>query len=400
MNVAKTIAGEVEAILPDVIALRRAIHAEPELGLFNPKTTERVMAALADLPLELRKGTSSSGIVAILRGAKPGRTVLLRGDMDALPMPEQSGLSFASQVPGVAHTCGHDSHTAMLAGAARLLCARRDQLCGSIMFMFQPGEEGHHGARYMIEDGLLDPFPDAAFALHMQPNGPHGVFTGRAGPVMAGFDNFEITVSGRGGHASMPHEALDPVPVAFEIGTAIHAMVTRRVNVFEPAVVTVGKTVAGTTHNVIPDTVQMFGTIRTISERTRRQVRKDLRRLVTNIGAAHGMAATLEIEEGYPVTHADPRACALGKAAAISLFGKTAWVDMETPIMGAEDFSYVLQKVPGAFFFLGAAHDGIDWTSCCGMHSPRMVLDESVMARGVSMHMAIATRFLDDGFGC
>ena len=196
--------------MPNAIALRRAIHAEPELGLDLPKTTAKVKAALADLPLEIREGPSTSGVVAILRGPANGRTVLLRGDMDALPLTEDTGLPFSSAIEGAMHACGHDTHVAMLAGAARALSARREQLAGSVMFMFQPGEEGHHGARFMLDDGVIDPLPDAAFALHISPNMPAGVFTGRAGPLLASSDRLRIRVVGRGGQASMPRTA-DPI---------------------------------------------------------------------------------------------------------------------------------------------------------------------------------------------
>src|SRR5512146_2877612 len=240
-----------QALLPEMIALRRAIHEDPELGLMNPKTTAKAKAALAGLPLEIYEGTSTTGFIALLRGPSNGRTVLLRGDMDALPLTEETGLAFTSHNEGAMHACGHDTHVAMLAGAAKALCARRDQLAGSVMFMFQPGEEGHHGARFMLDDGLLDPLPDAAFALHVMPNAPHGVVSGRAGPLMASADKIRITVKGRGGHASMPHDAQDPVPIAAEIVLAIHAWVTRNVPIADPAVVTIGEMKAGSTDNVI-----------------------------------------------------------------------------------------------------------------------------------------------------
>jgi hippurate hydrolase len=195
---AETWAAAGEAGLSTAVELRRAIHAEPELGLDLPKTTAKVKAALAGLPLEIREGPSTTGVVAILRGPANGRTVLLRGDMDALPLTEDTGLSFSSQIQGAMHACGHDTHVAMLAGAARALCERRDRLAGTVMFMFQPGEEGWHGARHMIEDGLLSPLPDAAFALHISPNMPRGVFAGRAGPLLAATDTLRVRVIGAG----------------------------------------------------------------------------------------------------------------------------------------------------------------------------------------------------------
>lgn len=386
-------------LLPDLVALRRAIHAEPEIGLHNPRTRDRIRTALAGLPLEWREGPSTTGLLATLKGPHNGRTVLLRGDTDALPMPEETGLDYASTVPNAMHACGHDSHVAMLVGAAQLLCARRDSLAGTVQFMFQPGEEGHHGARFMLHDGLIDPLPDAAFALHIMPNARHGVFGGRAGPLLAATDRLHITVRGKGGHASMPHDAVDPVPIACAIVLGIQTLVTRQVSVFDPAVVTIGKIEAGTTDNVIPETARLLGTIRTLSARTRSSIQPALKQLAEGIAAAHGATAEVRIEEGFPVTNCDARAVALGRETAIELFGEDGWQTMGSPVMGGEDFAYVLEKVPGAMFFLGASHEGSDWRQCCGLHSNHMVLDENVMARGAAMHAALATRFLADGFG-
>jgi hippurate hydrolase len=385
-----------EAGLADAVALRRAIHAEPELGLDLPKTTAKVKAALAGLPLEIREGRSTSGILAILRGPANGRTVLLRGDMDALPLTEDTGLPFTSLHAGAMHACGHDTHVAMLAGAARALCERRERLAGTVMFMFQPGEEGHHGARFMLEDGLIDPLPDAAFALHVSPNMPSGVFAGRTGPLLAAADKVTIKVIGSGGHASMPQDAIDPIPVLCEIVTAIQAMVTRRIPVFEPAVVTIAHIDAGTTNNVIPESGRAVGTIRTFSEHTRSLVHQGLERVATNIAAAHGARAEVDIETGFPVTVCDGRITELAARTARALFGENGWMTMPNPIMGAEDFAYVLQKVPGAMAFLGATPEGGDYRSCCALHSNRMVLDEQVMARGIAMHCAMAEAALSD----
>ena len=387
-----------KAALPGMTALRRAIHAEPELGLHNPRTAEKIMAALAGLPLEFRTGPSTTGIIATLKGPANGRTVLLRGDTDALPMPEETGLDFASTIPGAMHACGHDSHVAMLAGAARMLCERRESLAGSVMFMFQPGEEGHHGARYMLDDGLIDPLPDAAFALHIMPNAPWGVVGGRTGALLASNDKLRIVITGRGGHASMPHDALDPVPIACEIALALQTFVTRQISVFDPAVITIGQISAGTTDNVIPDTALLFGTMRTLSAATRLKLHDGLPRLAQGIAAAHGASATVEIIPGFPVTDCDGRAVALGETVTKRLFGEDAWLTLANPIMGAEDFAYVLEKVPGAMFFLGVAEQGSDWRACCGLHSTHMHLDESAMARGAALHAAIAEQYLAHGF--
>ena len=379
-------------------ALRRSIHLEPELGLHNPKTSAKVRAALAHLPLTWREGPSTTGLMATLDSGKPGRSVLLRGDMDALPMPEETGLEFASTVQGAMHACGHDAHTAMLAGAAELLCARAESLKGKVHFMFQPGEEGWHGARFMIDDGLLDPLPDAAFALHVMPTGPGGLVAGRAGPLLAAADRLLVTVNGRGGHASMPHQTLDPIPVACANVTAIQTLVTRRFDAADAVVVTVAKIVSGTTNNVIPDSCELDGTMRTLSPAARSRLKEEITRLAEGIAAAHGLTATVRIEEGFPVTICDERAVVLGETVSRALFGAEAFHRMRDPIMGAEDFAYVLEKVPGAMFFLGVAHEGADLASCCTLHSTRMVLDEGVMPKGAALLAGLAEEFLAHGF--
>ena len=389
---------DAENLLPDLVELRRAIHAEPELGLQNPKTLVKIKAALAGLPLELREGPSTTGLIATLKGPSNGRTVLLRGDMDALPLNEDTGLDYQSQTAGAMHACGHDTHVAMLVGAAKMLCAKRESLTGTVQFMFQPGEEGHHGARFMLDDGLIDPMPDAAFALHVMPNAPRGVFSGRAGPLLASSDVLSIKIKGAGGHASMPHDTIDPIPVACEIVSAIQTMVTRKISVFNPAVVTIAKISAGTTNNIIPETAEMLGTIRTLSAQKRARVAEELHRLAPGIAGAHGCTAEVHIEPGFPVTVCDDRAVGFGQKVVEDMFGQANWITLDTPIMGAEDFAYVLEKVPGAMFFLGASHEGDDWRSCCGLHSNRMVLDDSVMARGAALHAAMAERFLAEGF--
>lgn len=395
---------EAGDLAPRIVTLRRAIHAEPEIGLHTPKTRDKVRAALAHLPLDWREGPSTTGLVAVLAGAAgPGRRVLLRGDMDALPMPEETGLPFASTIPGAMHACGHDAHTAMLAGAAELLCRRRDSFAGEVLFMFQPGEEGYHGARFMLDDGLLGggdrgPLPDAAFALHVMPNAPHGLVAGRQGPLMAAADQIDIVVTGHGGHASMPHQTRDPVPVACEIVLALQTLVTRQFEAADAVVVTVTRIAAGTAHNVIPDRVTLQGTMRSLSAGHRARLREAVEQLAVGIAAAHGLGAEVTVTEGFPVTVCDGGAVGFAEAVARDLFGPAAFHRLPAPIMGAEDFAYVLEKVPGAMLFLGVAPEGADWGSCCGIHSTRMIVDESVMPRGAAFLAALAERFLAAGF--
>jgi hippurate hydrolase len=395
---------DARAISDRIVALRRAIHAEPELGLHTPLTRDKVRAELADLDLEWHEGGETTGAVAVLKGGRSGPSVLLRGDMDALPMDEHTGLAFASTIPGRMHACGHDTHTAMLAGAARILSDRRDSLAGEVRFMFQPGEEGYHGARFMLDDGLLGgaaeyPLPDAAFALHIMPNAAHGLVGSRDGALLAAADMLEITVTGRGGHASMPHDTRDPVPVAAEIVLALQTLVTRRFAASEATVVTITQLAAGSAHNVIPDRVLLKGTIRTLSRERRLAVRAAIETLAANIAAAHECAAAVAITEGFPVTLNDARAVTLGAAVAQELGGADGFHRMADPIMGAEDFSYVLEQIPGAMFFLGVANDGADWKHCCGLHSSHMVVDEAVLPKGSAFLASCAVRFLEKGWG-
>jgi amidohydrolase len=402
----ETLMADAQAIAGQITALRRAIHAEPELGLHTPKTRDKVRAALAHLPLEWREGPSTTGLVGVLKGRGGGnRSVLLRGDMDALAMPEETGLDFASTVPGTMHACGHDAHTAMLTGAAELLCARADALQGDVLFMFQPGEEGFHGARFMLDDGLLGgggdgdaPLPDAAFALHIMPNAPHGLIAGRTGALLAAADQIDIVVEGRGGHASMPHQTLDPVPVACEIVTALQAMVTRRFDAHDPVIVTITRIDAGSAHNVIADRVQLRGTMRSLSRANRAALPEAVRLLAAGIAGAHGLTAEVTVTEGFPVTICDARAVDFAERVSRQMFGDAAFHRLDAPIMGAEDFAYVLDKVPGAMFFLGVSHQGEDWTKCCGIHSTRMMLDETVLPQGAALLAGLAQSFLAEGF--
>jgi hippurate hydrolase len=382
------------------IDLRRRLHRHPEIGLHLPQTQAMVLEAFADLPVEVITGRSTSSVVAVLRGRRPGPTYLLRGDMDALPVQEDTGLPFASEVPGVMHACGHDTHVAMLLGAARLLAERRDELTGQVVFMVQPGEEGFHGARYMLDEGLLDVVPGApvsgAFALHISSTLPSGSVNVRPGPMMAAADQWRMVVRGRGGHASEPSAAADPIPVAAEIVLALQSMVTRRVDVFDPAVVTVARIEAGSTNNVIPDTAFLEGTIRTLSADRRADVVASVRRVATHVGAAHGLEVEFEHVEGYPVTRNDVDVAARVLETAARLLGEPAARLSPAPLMGAEDFSYVLQRVPGAMAWLGACPPGLDPATAPANHSNLVVFDEEPLPAGVALYAAMALGALAD----
>ena len=387
---------EAGDLLDEVVALRRRIHRRPELGLDLPVTQATIREALDGLGLDVRTGTATTSVVADLRGgAGDGPTVLLRGDMDALPMPEDTGVDFASEVAGAMHACGHDAHVSMLVGAARLLAARRDQIAGTVRFMFQPGEEGFGGAKVMIDEGVLDGV-DAAFAMHITPNLPSGWITTKPGPLMASSDELFITVRGRGGHASTPHFAADPIPVACEIVSAISTFVTRQIDAFNPAIVTITKITAGTTVNVIPASAEMAGTIRSVSERTRDAVDRGVTRLATKIAEAHGLEAEVHVRRGYPVTVNHAAAAHRVLEVASGLLGADRVVESPAPVMGAEDWSYVLQQVPGAMAFLGVCPPEIaDPRQAPACHSNLMRLDEPAMAAGVALHTAMALDLLE-----
>ena len=389
-----TLLEEARALQDRTVGLRRELHARPELALELPWTQERVANELADLPLVLTQGPGCSSLIGVLDGAAPGPTVLLRGDMDALPMPEDTGLPFASAVDGIMHVCGHDAHTSMLASAARLLCERRGELAGRVVFMFQPGEEGAFGARVMLENGLFDAVgrPDAGFALHQSPSMPSGMVATKPGAIMAATNNFMIRVVGKGGHASMPHLAVDPIPPACEIVSAIQSYVTRRVDAFDPAVVTVAKIRAGTTINVVPEDALLLGTIRTVSAKTRAAVVEGVGQLAQAIAVAHGCVAEVEMTPGYPVTVNDDTMANYVGLVAADVLGQHMVRTMPAPVMGAEDFSYVLEEIPGAMAFLGTMpvdHAGF----VAPNHSNRMVLNEDAMASGVAVYAAAALSF-------
>ena len=387
---------DAERVAADAIQLRRRIHRHPEIGLALPRTQAVVLEALDGLGLETRAGQRTTSVIARLTGGRPGPTILLRADMDALPLREATGLPFASEVDGAMHACGHDAHVAMLVGAARVLARRRAELAGSVLFMFQPGEEGYHGARVMLEEGLLDgtASPTGAFALHVTHREAAGVITTRPGPMLASGDTVQITVRGKGGHASAPHDCLDPIPVACEIVQAFQTLVTRRVNVFDPAVITIAKIEAGTTRNVIPETAHLLGTVRTVSELTRERVLEGVRRVADGIATAHGAEAAVELIRGYPVTSNDAGFAEFVLDTAREVLGAERVTPMRHPVMGSEDFSYVLQRVPGAMANLGTRPDGGE---VYPNHSNRMLLNEAALASGIALHVAVALRFFERG---
>jgi amidohydrolase len=392
---------EAAAISADLVELRRSIHAEPEIGLDLPKTQQKVLDALSGLPLEISTGAGLTSVTAVLRGGRPGQTVLLRGDMDALPVTERTGLPYASRTEGAMHACGHDLHTAMLAGAARLLSARQADLAGNVIFMFQPGEEGPGGARIMVAEGVLDAAgerPVAAYALHVASGLlPFGLLASRPGPIMAAADTLHVTVRGRGGHGSQPHHAADPIPVACEIVLALQSMVTRQFDVFDPVVLTVGTFHAGTADNVISDEAEFVATIRSFSPQARDAVQRSASRVCRDVATAHGLTADAEFVDGYPVTVNHGAEMTFAEQTVADVFGDGRYITAPNPHTGSEDFSYVLDQVPGAFLMLGACPPDTDPFSAPFNHSAQAVFDDAVLSDGTALYAELALRRLAAG---
>jgi amidohydrolase len=393
------------AIGPDLIALRRTLHRIPELGLHLPLTQRAVLDALDGLGLEVHTGTGLSSVVAVVRGgrevegvdpsARPA--VLLRGDMDALPVTEDLDLEYASTHAGLMHACGHDLHVAALVGAARILHELREDLAGDVVLMFQPGEEGPGGARPMVDEGVLAAAGrrvDAAYALHVfSSEYPRGTWFGRPGPLMAAADEIKVRVVGAGGHGSQPHRAKDPIPVACEIVVALQALVTRGFDVFDPVVVTVGRFAGGTKDNIIPDDAVFEATLRSLSEQSRAQLAERVERLARGIAEAHGLSVEVEHLPGYPVMVNDAGEYAFARATIEDLFGADRYQDQRDPEMGAEDFAFVAQQVPSAYVNLSACPQD-DFHAAADNHSPRAGFDDSVVPDAAALLAELALRRL------
>lgn len=386
---------------PDLVALRRELHQIPEVGLVLPQTQARILAALEGLPLEITLGEKVTSVVGVLRGGVPTQgkrpVVLLRGDMDALPVHELTGLDYAS-TNGNMHACGHDLHMSLLVGAAHALCAAKDQLAGDVIFMFQPGEEGVDGCRFMLEEGLLDiagARPDFAYAIHVwSALEPLGTFSTKLGTVMASSDVAKVRVTGRGGHGSTPHLAADPVPALAEMVTATHAMVTRRHNIQDPVVVTVGRLEAGTIANVIPETGSFDATLRAFSHEALAKILADFPRLVKGIADAHGVTATFEHVPQYPVTVNHTEQAELVAETVGELFGEERHSRWEHPLSGAEDFSRILEEVPGCFIGLSACPPELDPATAPFNHSAYARFDDSVVADGAALLTQLTHRHI------
>lgn len=382
----------------DLVRLRRDLHQIPELGLTLPRTQERVLAALDGLPLEISTGDSLTSVTAVLRGGSPGaRSVLLRGDMDALPVTERSGAPFAASGDTM-HACGHDLHTAMLVGAAQVLSAQRESLPGDVVFMFQPGEEGEDGARHMLAEGVLDAAGrrvDAAFAIHVTSSLlPAGHFASRAGTILSAAETLRVTVRGAGGHGSTPHRAKDPIPAACEMVSALQTFVTRRFDIFDPVVITVGSFHAGTLSNVIPDDATFEATVRSFSHEAHERILAEVTTVCTSIGSAYGLEVDATLGDSYPVTINTASQVDVAQASVTDHHGEDRWTTMPNPLAGSEDFSRVLDEVPGVMVFLGATPADRDPATAPYNHSPEAAFDDWVMADGVTLYADFATRSL------
>jgi amidohydrolase len=394
-----TFRAAAESMRDDLVALRRELHESPEIGLHLPRTQQRILDTLTGLPLEITLGNALSSVVAVLRGGRPGPTVLLRGDMDALPVQELTGLAYASKVPGAMHACGHDLHMACLVGAARLLSDVRDDLPGNVIFMFQPGEEGPGGAEPMLAEVLLEAAggtTDAAYTLHvLSSTDRFGLITTRRGPFMAASDKLGVLVRGAGGHGSAPHRAKDPIPAACEMVTALETYVTRAFDIFDPVVVTVGQFHAGTVDNVIPADAMFEATVRSFSKQSRDQLSVELERVVRGIAAAHGLEVDVEYEWGYPITFNDDGEALFAAQVAVDTFGADRFEWLPNPSAGSEDMAYVLDRVPGAYLNLGACPPDLDPDTAPNNHSPYAQFDDAVVPDGAALLASLAAARLN-----
>lgn len=370
-----------------VVSLRRDLHMHPELGFEEHRTSGIVAERLRALGFETHTGIAGTGVVGVIKGNAPGRTIMLRADMDALPIVEENLHEYRSQTHGKMHACGHDGHVAMLLGAAELIAARRDEIAGAVCLLFQPAEEGHGGARVMVEEGVIERFGiERAYGLHLNTKLPAGVLGFREGPFYASSDSIEIDVLGVGGHGSAPHDAIDPIYTAANFITSVQQIVSRHVDPLEPAVVTVGSIHGGTIHNVIPRTVRMLGTVRAFSEDVRNAMPERIERVLKSCCDAMGAKYDYQYLWRYPVTVNDADQTRYARALAERVVDAERIVTADK-LMGAEDFSFFAQRVPACFYTLGAR--GGESTSN-PHHSSTFDIDESALPAGIAMMASLA----------
>ncbi|WP_414128935.1 M20 aminoacylase family protein [Burkholderia vietnamiensis] len=371
-------------------SLRRDLHAHPELRFDEHRTADVVARELAALGYAVSRGLGGTGVVASLPGADPRRGIVLRADLDALPIREANDFAHASCTHGVMHACGHDGHTVMLLGAARVL-RELPQLAGSVHFVFQPGEEGGAGARKMIDDGLFEQFPtEAVFGMHNWPGLPAGHFGLRAGPIMAAGSRFRITVTGKGAHAAQPHLGIDPVPLACAMVLQCQTIAARHKDPVDPAVISVCMFQAGTTDNVIPDSAELRGTIRTLSSALQQQLQRDVRLMCEALAGASGARADVEFFQYYPATVNTPAETALCEAVIRDTFGEQRLRREVPPNMTSEDFGFMLEERPGAYVLIGNAADG---DAAPALHHPKYDFNDDIIPAGVRYWVSLAQRY-------
>ena len=381
-----------------VVSLRRELHRHPELAFEERATAARVFDLLRDAGLDVRTGVAETGVVAVLRGARAGRTMLVRADMDALPVQEADGRPYGSLVAGKMHACGHDGHVAMATTAARILAARRDDLAGNVVFAFQPAEETTGGAERMIREGAMsDPKVDAVIGIHLANTLRVGRIAAQPGPITAATDGFVLTVGGRGGHAARPHLSVDPVVISFQIGVALQTLITRERSPAQAAVLTIGAIHGGTAGNVIADRVEMRGTLRTYDPTLRGDLKRRIEELTAGVASAMRGSAQVEWEEGaYPPTVNDPAITALVRRAAEQVVGKEGVVEHEASL-GGDDMAFFCAAAPGCYFRVGSANPerGLD----APHHSARFDFDEACLPIGVEVLVRATLDFLAQGAG-
>ncbi len=340
--------------MPELVAIRRDLHAHPELGLDEVRTSAFVAGYLEELGYNVTRGLAKTGLVATLVNGTGKRSIGIRADMDALPIPEETGLDYASKTPGLMHACGHDGHTAMLLGAAKAIAERRN-FDGTVHLIFQPAEENFGGAKIMMDEGLFDRFPcDAVFALHNEPGLPFGQFALREGPIMAAVDEAHITVNGRGGHGAEPQETADPIVAGASIVMALQTVVSRNIHPLDPTVVTVGAFHAGAVSNVIPERAEIIVGIRSFDPAVRDELQRRITLIAENQAASYGMTATVDYQRGYDPTVNHKAETDFVRDLARRFAGAEKVVDLERPYMGSDDFAFMLAERPGTYFFLGS----------------------------------------------
>ena len=374
-------------VAQEVIATRRDLHEHPELGFEEHRTSAMVAQRLRGLGFEVHTGIGRTGVVGVLRGTRPGQTIMLRADMDALPIEEENPIAYLSREPGRMHACGHDGHVAMLLGAARIVMDRRDEVGGTVCFLFQPAEEGKGGARAMVEDGVLERFGiERAYGLHLASTHPSGQVGFREGAFYASSDSIEITIEGKGGHGAAPHLSIDPIYVAAQFVVAVQQIVSRVIDPIEPAVVTIGAINAGTTHNVIPSRVRLLGTVRAFDAGVREKMAERIERVLRGVCESSGATYTFDYLWRYPVTSNDVEQTRYARALAERVAGAEQVADVPR-LMGAEDFSFFAERVPACFFTIGS-NGGPE--SAFPHHHARFNIDESALETGVRMMTALA----------